>query len=179
MNSALKNASTGCMRHGSRSENSGGRTCSSASYGLCGGVSKFRIARSARSRASLLPAVDKESLVTAIALMPRAGTAYPLGVRIWRKGGSAGKRRLRSGAAPSQDQRGIGAAESEGVGQDSVDRPPVSLVRHEIDGGRDRGVVEIKGGRRKIVSDRQRREDRLDRTGRAEQMADRRFGRRH
>src|SRR6187200_3049286 len=25
--------------------------------------------------------------------MPRAGTAYPLGVRIWRKGGSAGKRR--------------------------------------------------------------------------------------
>src|SRR6476469_7438568 len=101
--------------------------------------------------------------------MPRAGTAYSLGVRIWRKGGSAGKdERPRSGVAPSQDQRGIGAAESEGVGQDSVDRPPVSLVRHEVDGRRHRGIVEIEGGRRKVVSDRQRREDRLDRAGSAE-----------
>ena len=53
------------------------------------------------------------------------------------------------------------------------------LMRHEVDRRRHRRIVEIERGRREIVADRQRREDRLDRAGRAEQMADRRFGRGH
>ena len=41
------------------------------------------------------------------------------------------------------------------------------------------GIVEIERRRRDVVANRQDREDRLDRAGRAEQMADRRLGRGH
>ena len=54
-----------------------------------------------------------------------------------------------------------------------------ALVRHEIDRRLHRRIVEIDRRRRDVVANRQDAEDRLDRAGRAEQMADRRFGRRH
>ena len=49
-------------------------------------------------------------------------------------------------------------------------------MRHEIDGGRHRWIVEIEGGRGQIVAQRQHREDGLDRARCPEQVPGRRFG---
>ena len=46
-------------------------------------------------------------------------------------------------------------------------------------GGLDRGIVEVDRRRRDLVADRQHGEGRLDRAGRAQQVADRRLGRGH
>src|SRR3989304_3348871 len=79
----------------------------------------------------------------------------------------------------AEDQRGVGAAEAERVRQRDIDIALARLVRHQVDRGFDRRVVEVDGGRGDPVADRQDREDRLDRAGGAEQMADAGFGRRH
>ena len=84
-----------------------------------------------------------------------------------------------SGGDAAQDQRGIGAAEAERIGQHRIDRALLRLVRHEIDRGLDRGVVEIERRRRDVVANGEHGEDRLDGAGGAQQMADGRLGRRH
>ena len=84
-----------------------------------------------------------------------------------------------SGVA-AEDQRGVGAAEAEGIGQRDVDLLlPCAAVRHQVDRRLHRRVVEVDGRRRDVVADGEQREDRLDRAGRAEEVADRRLGRRH
>ena len=53
------------------------------------------------------------------------------------------------------------------------------MVRHEVEGGLDRRVVEIDGRGRHAVADGEQREDRFDRAGRAEKVAGGRLGRGH
>src|SRR5579871_376231 len=78
-----------------------------------------------------------------------------------------------------EDQRGVGAAETERVRQCIGD---LALARHlgdEVDvAGRGR-VFQIEGRRHDAVAQGENREDRLDAAGGSEQVADRRFGRRH
>src|ERR1051326_4585653 len=98
--------------------------------------------------------------------------------------GRPGRRPCRSRPADrsihrAEDQRRIGATEAERVRQDGVDLALPRLVRHEVDRGLDRRVVEIDGRWRHVVADGENREDCLDRAGSAEQMPDRRLGRRH
>src|ERR1700686_5011720 len=73
----------------------------------------------------------------------------------------------------AENQRSVGAAKSERIRQRYVDRPLVGLVRHKVDGGRDRWIVEVDGRRQHSVTHREQAEYRLDRSGRAEQMTDR------
>src|SRR6185312_9332622 len=79
----------------------------------------------------------------------------------------------------AEDQRRVGAAEAEGVGQGVIDFPLLRRMRHQIEVATLGGVVEIEGRRNDAVADRENRENRLDAAGGAEQMADRRFGRGH
>src|SRR4030081_4005245 len=79
----------------------------------------------------------------------------------------------------AEHQRGVGPPETEGIRQHGVDLPLLRLVGHEVAWGVERRIVEIDGGRRDVVANRQNREDRLDGAGRAQQMADRGLGRRH
>src|SRR5215467_13749339 len=62
---------------------------------------------------------------------------------------------------PPQDQRRVGAAESERIRQHDVDLALSRLVRHEIDRGLDRWIVEIDRWRGDVVANRQEAEDRL------------------
>src|SRR5690606_38957794 len=48
-----------------------------------------------------------------------------------------------SGIEPAEDQRGIGAAESEGIGQRHIDPALARLVRNEVDLRLNRRIVEI------------------------------------
>src|SRR3974390_3644806 len=52
-------------------------------------------------------------------------------------------------------------------------------MRREVYRRFDRRIVEIDGGWRDLITDRQDRKDRLNRAGGAEQMANARLGRRH
>src|SRR5262245_64124520 len=98
----------------------------------------------------------------------------PLSVEIWRKGGSHA---ALSVTAP-EDQRGVGPAKAEGIRQHRIDGPAPGLVRHEVDRGHNRRIVEIERRRGDVVADGESRENRLDRARRAEQMADGRLCRR-
>ena len=61
------------------------------------------------------------------------------------------RRRSRMAA---EDQRGVGAAEAEAVGQRDVDLR-LGLVRHQVDRRLDRGIVEVDRRRRDLVAHRQ------------------------
>src|SRR5262245_37941833 len=80
---------------------------------------------------------------------------------------------------PSQHQRGIGAAEAERVGEHGIDAALLRLVRHEIDGGLDRWMVEVERRWSDVVADGEHRIDRLHGARRSEQVPNGRFGRRH
>src|SRR5215203_4224366 len=90
------------------------------------------------------------------------GSPYDL---LWRNGAcgvaSGGPRSRR---APEYE-RGVGAAEPEGVRQHDVDVALLRRVRHEVDRGLDRRVVEVDRRRRDPVAHGEDREDRLDRAG--------------
>ncbi|ENN85805.1 hypothetical protein RHSP_18548 [Rhizobium freirei PRF 81] len=79
----------------------------------------------------------------------------------------------------AQDKRGVRAAEAEGVRQRDIDFALACLVRNEIDGGVTLGIIEVERRRGDVVANGERRKDRLDRTGSAEQVAGRRLGGRH
>src|SRR5262245_5574810 len=81
---------------------------------------------------------------------------------------------LRSPAA--QDKRGVGAAEAERVGEGQADLALLRLVRHEVDGGLHRWIVEVERRRGDIVAHGQYRVDRLDCSCRTQEMPDRRLG---
>src|SRR6516164_895601 len=68
----------------------------------------------------------------------------------------------------AKQQRGVSAAEAEGVGEGDIDAAPARLVRDEINGGGDRGIVEVQGRRRHVVANGEYGENRLDRTGGSE-----------
>src|SRR3954466_4014337 len=72
-------------------------------------------------------------------------------------------------------KRGVGASKTERVRQRHIDLAPARLLRDEVDRRLDRRIVEIDGRRRDVVADRQDAENRLDRPGRAKQMAGRRL----
>src|SRR5437764_16802 len=76
----------------------------------------------------------------------------------------------------TKHQRRIGAAESERIRQCDIDGALFRLMRHQIDRGCDRRIVQIEGRRHDSVSNRQNREDRLHGAGGAEQMPDRGLG---
>src|SRR6056297_2931049 len=73
----------------------------------------------------------------------------------------------------AEHQRGVGAAEAEGVRQRDPDVPLHRLQRREVDLALDRGVLEVQRRRRHLVAQRQQAEDRLDRARRAQQVAGR------
>src|SRR5271155_2573242 len=79
----------------------------------------------------------------------------------------------------TKDQRRVGAAESEGVGQRDIDPALARYMRRQIDRGFDGGVVEIQRRRRDSIANRQYGENRPDGARCAEEVADRRLGRRH
>ena len=58
-----------------------------------------------------------------------------------------------SAVVPAEDQRRIGAAETEGIRQRDVDIPLSRFVRNQIDVGLDGGVVEVNGRRRDAIAD--------------------------
>src|SRR5215831_14832576 len=93
-------------------------------------------------------------------------------MRIWPKGGALIWQ-------SAEDQRGVGAPESEGVGKNHIDLALLGVVRHETDRRLHRGIVEIDRRRRDAVTHGENREDRLDRAGGAQQMSDRGLGRGH
>src|SRR5215470_19597867 len=66
-----------------------------------------------------------------------------------------------SSRQPPQHQRSVGAAEAERVGEHGVDWSLLRLVRHEIDGGLNRGVVEVERRRGDVIADGEHRIDRL------------------
>ena len=87
--------------------------------------------------------------------------------RLWRK-----RRGAHYCGVAAENQRGIGAAKAEGIRQRDIDVALARLVRHQVDRRFDRRIVEIDGRRGDAVANGQDREDRLDRAGGAEQMAD-------
>src|SRR3954470_19542205 len=102
------------------------------------------------------------------------------------------KPRIRSSAAPSASsfftagsdrlhhQAGIGAAEAEAVVQHRLHLALLGDERDEVDPRRALArIFEVERRRHDLVAKREDAEDRLDRAGAAEQMADRRFGRAH
>src|SRR5829696_4560253 len=104
------------------------------------------------------------------------GSPYDL---LWRNGAfGVASQGPRSRRAP-EDERGVGAAEAEGVRQHDVDVALLRRVRHEVDRGLDRRVVEVDRRRRDPVAHGEDREDRLDRAGGAEEVPGRRLRRRH
>src|SRR5437868_6303805 len=157
---------------------SGRRSGSSAARELRG-VNRL-LSETSRSRADA--AVERSSACVGPVPVPRGdvgpcsvamSTLYVLRQRydeIWQKG-----ERILRHRAP-KDERRVGAAETERVRQHEVDIAPARLMRHEIDRRFDRWLVEIDGGRRNLIAQRENREDRLDRAGRAQQMTDRRLG---
>ena len=138
-----------------------------------------------RHRAPAGAARDDDGL--AAGERPRPGIiAPPPEGSAGRRGGGQQRRAKQAPAPPCkhsgrlrEDQRGVGAAEAEGVGQGVADRPLLRLVRHQIDVAACRRIIEIEGRRHDAVAHGQDREDGLDAAGRAQQMADRRFGRGH
>src|SRR6185312_17044592 len=52
----------------------------------------------------------------------------------------------------AEDQRGVGAAEAEGIGERHVDLLFERHLRHEVDRRRDRGIVQVERGRRDVVA---------------------------
>src|SRR5215471_205899 len=85
---------------------------------------------------------------------------------------------MRSGRA-RKDQRGIGTAKAEGIRERIGHFALLGVFWHQIDVAGGRRVVEVERRRNDLIADRKDREDRLDATGRAEQMPNRGFRRRH
>src|SRR5262249_35668294 len=80
---------------------------------------------------------------------------------------------------PFEDQTGIGAAKAEGIRQHELDRELAGLMRHEVNVGVDRQMVEVERRRNDLISDRQYGKNRFDCARSAEEMPDRRFCRGH
>src|ERR1019366_350793 len=78
-----------------------------------------------------------------------------------------------------ENHAGVGAAKAEGIRHDEFDLSFARRVRHEIDFGRDRQMIEVERRRNNLIPDRQNRKDRFDGAGGAEKMPDRRFRRGH
>src|SRR3989344_771401 len=79
----------------------------------------------------------------------------------------------------AEHQRPVGAAKTEGVGDGDVDFHLAHRVRHVIQIAFRVGRGEIGRGWRDLVAHRERRVDRLDAAGRAQQVAGHGFGRTH
>lgn len=77
----------------------------------------------------------------------------------------------------AQNQRRVGAAETERVRQGHIDLALARDMRHEIDLRLDGRVVQVERRRGYIVANCERREDGFDRAGCAEQMSDGRLRR--
>ena len=109
--------------------NSGGRTGSSASEGLRGGVSKLRIAPF-RTLARIV-VIRRRREVAGHGHCPDAPCGKCLFT--WRENMAKGRfgwqarTAAGSGVAPAQDQRGVGPAKAEGIRQHRVDRPALGL----------------------------------------------------
>ena len=86
---------------------------------------------------------------------------------------------LHSVCDTAKDQRCIGPAKAERIRQNHIDIAFASLVWNEIERRIDRRVVKVNRRRCNLVANCEHREDRFDRPGGAEQMTDRRLGRRH
>src|SRR5436305_3465179 len=78
-----------------------------------------------------------------------------------------------------EHEGGIGATEAERIRQRVLDREPPRLVRHVIEIAVLVRVLEVDGGRRRLVVHGERGYARLEAAGRAEQMSRHRLGRRH
>src|SRR5438874_3629968 len=87
-------------------------------------------------------------------------------------------RELASGRA-CENQRRVGSAEAEGIGEHVPHAALLRLPWHQIDVAGRRGIVEVQGRRHYPVADSEDREDRLDTPRGTEQMSDRRLRRGH
>ena len=79
----------------------------------------------------------------------------------------------------SEDQRAVGAAEAEGVGQRHADRQLAGFVGHVVEIAGVVGVVEVDRGVRRLIADGEDGEHGFHRASRAEQVADHRLRRTH
>src|SRR5436853_4530581 len=70
-----------------------------------------------------------------------------------------------------EDERAVGAAETEGVGERDADRHPPGLVRHVVEVARRIGRAQIDGRRRNLLAECERAEYRFDGARGAEQVA--------
>src|SRR4030095_11509580 len=77
----------------------------------------------------------------------------------------------------AEDQCAVGTAKTERVRQRAIDCDVARDLRYVIEIAIVARVVEIDRRRRNLMANGERGEDRLDRTGRAEQMSDHRLGR--
>ena len=78
---------------------------------------------------------------------------------------------------PLDQQRGVVAAEAEGIAHGHVDAGLARLVRHVVEVAGRVGIVEIDRGRQDVVLDRLDAENELRRARRAEQVPGHRLGR--
>src|SRR5215472_5444090 len=79
----------------------------------------------------------------------------------------------------AENKRRVRAAESERIGKRNIDRPLTGGMRHKVNRRRNRGIIEIERGRHHAIAQCQQTKDCFHRTGGAEKMTDRRFGRGH